>query len=839
MAKPKPNVYLTPTGSLRVQFDDKMTNYGLRWRLQQAHGVTAMSLTTTRTDRDLLESMLKEYKRYVDTCFADYIVSDEAADSIMEAIEEAGSIPPPILPLTPYEKLGMIDDLQLLQARDTFGEPSKKLKPYIIKNNTYKFEVGNWKYQKEFTRNKLHHKEKTQTTYTRIHSCQLEGNDTTFTFKDENNVWWSFREHPEFNTDLDESKVWEFFVEPDIPTVKEVYPEEYKKSAQMLDTLESLNPNPNFKYFPGQREFFSRFGILNSAACCIQTGGGKTLSAFTLYYQKNAKRALFIVPRGTSVGEEGKNQKFDETPQWFAEAAKFAPDAPVHKLFSKDDYYKLLGNNGKLPTGIFITYPHAMFNNDGAFENVPKSRAWKAQDGEEKFCSKYNIKYDELSGINYVPGIGQERNGILCLATPSLATLCGPQFDMVIIDEAHLMCGLETNTTKGVLRLQPKYRYAMTATPIPNMCYNIFPIMGWLCNKDWRLDRRRTPRWPYGLEELSRFKTAHVSKERDLTAEEDARTRGDNPPSTKDSPVISQSPILLNILRKTVAYMGLEDINPDIVNCDIRTHKVPMGKQQHALYAHYLQRKNIPHENPLARAGVQQQWLRGLCADPATVSYNNVPGMIIESNYNPKTMAIVDIIAQALLSGEQILFVGARNGQIYEIANRLEQAGVSYSLINGDRKRCKSQSSEAASFKQGRTMVMLMNIYCAQAFSFENCSRMIIGSLEWSYGKFAQACGRIHRMNSPKDCEVNVVLHKNSIEELLFEKVATKADAATVMLKGEHLKKNYKTLDENELFAQHFQDFSSLATHEVMDESGCEKQWPELMLKMRGELTPA
>ena len=824
MEKPKPNVYITPTGSLRINLEG-LTDYSLRWKLQRAHGATAMALTTTRTDRELLVKLLDDYE----SGNPHYIISDDAALAISDAVDTLGQIPPPILPLTPYEKLGAIDDIQYLVASNDVGKKGDNSSIHLTKHCSYKVTERSQKYERSFTRNKMHYSPRTGRTYTKLHDCQLEGKDTVFNVQDDNGNFWSFREHADNSWDISDRDIWKYFNEPDISTIKEVYPEEYERNAELLDWMEDIG---GFKYFPGQREYLTRFSILNSGGCCIETGGGKTLAAFTLYYLKQAKRACFIVPKGTSVGEDGKKQKFDNAPQWFKEAQKFAPDTPVYKLFSKKDYYNLLDENGKLPTGIFITYPNAMFVNDKAFENMPKTKKWKDMDGEELFCKKYNIPFKEEYGIRYTSGIGEEINGFHCVATPSLSTLCRNQFDMVILDEAHLICNPHTNTTQGILKMQPKYRYAMTATPITNMCYNVFPIIGWLAVDDWRLERRRNNRWHYGLEEISRFKSAHVSKERDLTAEQDADKAGENRPTPKDSPAISQSPKLLYLLRKTLAYMSKQDINPDLVKCNLNVVKVPMGKQQHELYAHYLQRKNIPIENPLAKAMTQQTYLRGVCADPATVDYNDVEGKIVKSNYNPKTVSILNLICDTIQKGEQVVFVSARNGQINEIKSRLEEADIKCSMIRGD---VKDQSNQAAMFKAGITQVMLLNIYCAEAHSFENCSQLIIGALEWSYGKYAQACGRIYRLNSPKDCTVNVVLHENTIEELLFEKVASKEDGATVCLKGEHVDSNHKIVDPGEILAEHFQNFTSKGSHEVMDEEECENQWPELLAKLKGE----
>jgi SNF2 family DNA or RNA helicase len=776
----------------------------------------------------VLSTILEEYDKYTQTGEARFIVSPEAAQAVEEALE-ASSVPiPPILPLKPYEKLGAISEIGKLKPKKTFGKIGVNTSPCILKQKEYEFTVSSRGYEIQYQRTKMHARRKTGETYTKVHTCQLEGDDTSFTFRDENNEWWTFREHPESQKEICEKKLWDYFEEPKIETIKEMYPKKWEEHNELLDMLEDLGDG-TWKYFDGQRKFLSSFSMLDKGLLAWEMGGGKTLAAFSLYYLKNAKRALFVVPKGTSASEDGRKVKIDHVPQWFAEAQKFAPDVPVHKLFTKEQYYELLDDYGQLPNGIFLTYPHALFNNGKAFENIPKTKKWKDMSGEEEFCKKYNLDFKKEFGIRYTPGIGEERNGILCVATPSLATISKHQFDMVLVDEAHLMQNLHTNTTKGLLRMQPKYRYAMTATPIPNYVYNLFPIMGWLSVDNWRLDRRRTPQWPYGIEEISRFKSAHVSKERDLTQEEIARKYDESFPTTKDSATISQVPNLLFLLRKTCGYMSKKDINPNIVNCDIKTLRVPMGKQQHALYAHYLQRKNIPCEDPISIPMTQQTYLRCLCADPHGVEYNNIPGKIVGSNYNPKMVATLKLISEYVSKGEQVVYVGFLNGQIDELRKRLDMGGVSYSMIRGD---VKDQTAQAAQFKQGHTQVMLMNIFCAQAHSFENCKHMIIGSLEWSYGKFAQACGRIHRINSPEDVDVTVVLHEHTIEELLFEKVGTKEDAATICMKAEHSNSDVKPVDPSELLAEHFENFTS-SSQDVMDEQECERQWPELMAQLR------
>ena len=129
-----------------------MDNYSLIWRLQQCHGMTAMALTTNKSDRQVLNTMMEEYQKYVRSGSARFIVSEDAAESISDAIEASNTPVPPILPLKPYEKLGAISEIGKLQARDTFGNHGVKTEPFIIKNDKYEIQVGTRDYERTYPR---------------------------------------------------------------------------------------------------------------------------------------------------------------------------------------------------------------------------------------------------------------------------------------------------------------------------------------------------------------------------------------------------------------------------------------------------------------------------------------------------------------------------------------------------------------------------------------------------------------------------------------------------------------------------------------------------------------
>jgi hypothetical protein len=102
-----------------------------------------------------------------------------------------------------------------------------------------------------------------------------------------------------------------------------------------------------------------------------------------------------------------------------------------------------------------------------------------------------------------------------------------------------------------------------------------------------------------------------------------------------------------------------------------------------------------------------------------------------------------------------------------------------------------------------------------------------VGSLEWSYGTLNQAQGRVWRLTSPKPVKIWVVLHENTVEELLFDRVAVKQDAATLCLHGTRVPRDFKTLDSSEVLAEHIVNYNA-GDGEILSESECELQWHEL-----------
>jgi len=789
MHRAKSHLILTPLGTFGIA---KQTDYSdVNAILKYVDGKLPMTLSYGY-DRMVLErlSSLQVSGRIV--------ISASADKAIGSAINSKREPDHPILEPTDYELMGYLDNNQKLVAKVT----STKLG--ITKGKSYDCRRLSVTFDSYYSKPKMRVLPMSGQTEVYDNDYKLSGANFGIGFHNDHKNFKTFIDNRDGRGSL--KYLWVYFEKPKIKSLKDAYPEKYKKALQTIEFAEIMN---NFKCFEGQKEYIASVSLTDSACITAETGCGKTFFAINLDLIKNCRKTLLIAPKGTV-------RSTDVAAQWMKEFKRFSPDRQVFQLFSMKDYNRIIYEYGELPDGVYFSYHTAFFN--GGFEDFPTS--WPADERGSKFDDKFDYEnYIERNDTKvrvpsgYHRGIGITRKGITCIYKPHLATIVGNIFDMIIIDEAHVMCNMKSLVTRAILKLQAKYKYCLTATPVPNICHNIFSLMGWLAVPNWYQGGMSNARWPFTCDDISNFKELFLSKEIDMTKfAEGSNTRA------RDAAMISNAPRLLKLLKTIIAYISKAQCNPDLVNCKINTVRVPFGEQQKELYAYNLDLDNIPYES-FARAGVQQQRLRGICADPEGREWNN----IVESIWNPKTLATMQKIKKLIEVGEQVVHISAFKGQNDIIAKALAEMNVSYSRIDSSTSNHAKQSD---SFKTGKTKVMLMGIKCAVGHSFDNCRHLIIGSLEWSYGTFNQALGRIYRLNSPRDVECTIILIKDSIEELMFDRLAQKEDAATICTKGKRVPTSYVNESDAEVFAEHLG--KSLSGHwnaKSVPEYDCQEEW--------------
>jgi len=801
--------------STRSQVKFKLTRDHIL-QLERIKGSHPLALTTERETRKLLSQL-------IDCGF--YTIEPKALKAIQEALAQV-AMAVPIMPITDFERVAYTDEEDHLLCVKAYGDftPGRK----------YELRTASYSFTETFQRDKVHFDEHEQRTYTMKHECSLSGQDRYIAVVDDQGIERRFMDKPRKGARNEhcESLLWEIFQQPAVKTISEVHPEKVVANQKLLRTCEML---AGYQYYPGQVEYLSRFLVKDYGLCAAAVGTGKTLMAITLIATKAPVRALICAPQGTmkSSGDEEDEDDYQAS-QWIQELRTFAPYLQVFELFSMADFFRIRDlNGGDLPPGVYVTYFEAMFQNK-ARESCPKD--WTDVKLQQRFPD-LDVKFDKAYPRMLCRSIGDEKNGIRCILEPSMSTLIGSLFDMVILDEAHKCCNQEANVSQIMIRLQPKYRYALTATPIPNVIGDMFSLMGWLCVSHWYKGDLRNPTWPYAREEKGRFESTFMAKERDHT--EEKMKRAANPDfrgrCEKPSPVISSPARLLKIIRPTLAFISKEQVNPKYKGAKLVDVRVPLGKQQAKLYGHFLNRGNIPCGNPLIRARKQIAYLRGICADPEGFDHHTQTSPRVLSNFNPKTVAILELIAKILAEGEQVTVICARKGQTNEIARRLRDAGVPFSRIDSTIP-AEQHAYQSGLFKDRKTMVHLMGIRCAVGHSYPECPYEIIGSLEYSFGSLEQARGRVDRVNARRPATIYCVLHQHSLEETIFDTVATKEDAAQICLRGKRIARDFKPVDMGEVLAQSMITFNE--GDRLPDEEVLERKWLVLEEQLRTAIKP-
>ena len=802
--RPKWNVWLTPKGRLKIYLS-RLTRISYKLKRDEVLKLTALedahplALIAERETRLLLRDMVEAGK---------YLIEPRAMAAINDAIAQGEQQSCPITPPTEFMLSAYADEEESLECVDPLSLNLTKGKVYPIQTNTYNF-------SQRFTRTRTQTNQQDGKEYTKEHECSISGQDRQVFLKDDKGKVIYFKRHArkEKDWEIDDAILFKVFKKPVVLSISEKFKDTYESNKRLLSTCETMG---GFEYYPGQKDYLARVAVKDYGQIAAAVGTGKTLMAISLIAMKAPKHALIIAPRGTIKGEDGEEQDYNPS-QWVAEIRKFAPFLRVFELFNEEDYQRIMkANHGKLPTGVYVSYYEAMTLNKSA-ESCPAS--WDDVKLHTEMCRKMGLdpkdkKYqlpepEDGDPSHWARRVGEDLEGIRCIITPNMVTKIGHQFDCVILDENHYACNLDSLRTKALTRLQPKYRYGLSATPIPNRVDNMFALMGWLCVPDWYRGDRRNAAWPYARDEMNRFQATFLTKERDFTKEEDRR-RADNTWNGKCeavSPIIASPARLLKLISPTLSFIDKIKCNPDLVKCTVKDVRVPLGEDQAKLYAYFLDRNNIAGKHPLVIARKQSAYLRGICADPKGFDNKQRGGPDVTSNMNPKMLATLKLVLEMHAKGEQVVVVSSRIGISNTMADLLEQAGLTYSRIDStvspDR-----HSTESNLFKQKKTDVMLMGIKCAVGYSFPECPNMIITSLEWSYGSKEQAEGRVFRVNSVYPVTIWCILTANTIEELMFDKVATKKDAATICLHGERIAVDYKPIDMNELITQAGEQFN-------------------------------
>lgn len=778
----KLDIYLSSRTKERLDYSQIQDAKGL-------HGKDPIVLSIDRAGRNSLNGLIGS---------GVYTISESAKKLIRESLDAYEDSRTPIMPTTDYQDLAYLDvqdHIECIKSGDGVSVPTFTVgKLYDVSTYTRKTSRN---YEKKVVRLSEDGDINSET-----HKFQSSGlvrivQIGKFTFAEKTPF-----DPKDFSRHLDERVIWEYFKKPVVQTVKERYSELYKNNIKRLELLSSF---AKFTYFDGQMDFIARIATKPFGVISAEVGCGKSLMAISVMFLKSADRILLIAPQATVKGAEDEEGK--SAAQWCEEMEKFAPFYSIFKIYCKEDFEKIVkANNGNLPKGVYISYWEAMFLTQSWTE-------YSETKTDRDLAKIFEVEVSDTKAIDHSNTIGTSREGIRCVAIPTLADVVNGHFDMIIMDEAHKVKNKDALTTKNMLRLQARYRFLMTATPIPNLLEDMFTLMGWVSVPEWHRGDRKNSTWPFLLTQSSDFASLFLTKEQDLTEVETRLSQDKDPPAAKSIPKISNAPTLLKLIAPIVAYIDKKRCSSSYVPGKLEVIKVPMEASQYKGYIRAMMGEfSTSIKSHWRKKGHIQSCARDICADPYGFS---LAGHGFESDgITPKLVTILGLIRKLVVEGgEQCVVLSARVRFTDLLISYVERMGLSYSRIDSGILAAK-QAAQAELFKTGESKILFMGNRCAQAHSFPKCPNLIVASLEYSYGPLVQGFGRVDRINSVRPPTFYVVLHSSSIEETIFERVGMKKDAATLALHGEMLPSEYVPMSAENYFAEVFEslDFRAVST---------------------------
>lgn len=571
---------------------------------------------------------------------------------------------------------------------------------------------------------------------------------------------------------------------------------------------------------PFQIEDLARAALQDGAIIAWEPGMGKSLAAIAWPLTKKARRTLIVAPGSLHH-------------QLAISAAKFF-NVFLRPIKDVQEFYERhldIPPTGTGPPEFYMTSYQALGLNGGdewhtQFGHKGQPRTNKLLEKRRKaWCKKHRIRYESY-------GIGETRNDITCVWTPTMARLAAAceSFDCVVVDEGTRLQGTESRIGASVRLLNPRYRLVLTGTPIKNRLESVFWLAAWAAGSYGR--------WPYAATEKARehFADTFLKKERFITRELLARERGEKiANTTKRSNRICSIHRLWKTLAPVIIRRRKADCGIDIAQKTVKPIIVKPGTSQLAVYKYHIEnpplrgkKKGSPLAHRRNQVGMQITNLRlaALCPSTAALSEAFTAGdgpRRSWTEWTPKLFACLEIIRERLSNGQQVI-IGSPFREFSRILqDKLAEAEVHSVLLDGDTSP-EERGLLANDFKKGKYPVLIAGLKAmGEGHSFENCAHLILPGLSYAYDENEQFIHRIWRLSSPGPVTIYPIVMRGSIDEKLQEIFMEKADASNLAIDGRLFSEPEQDLDLERMLAETIQAFTGLV--DTVDEQALILQW--------------
>lgn len=356
------------------------------------------------------------------------------------------------------------------------------------------------------------------------------------------------------------------------------------------------------------------------------------------------------------------------------------------------------------------------------------------------------------SGLSDDPGV-EDPYRLRCVWDTTLSDECRDTFDCVVVDEGTRLKG-DSFIAAGVLRLRPRSRYVLTATPIKNRLPDFFALAWWACGGH----PHATARFPYRPDDREDFADRFCQRMTKINPATGKRAKGG---WSKLTPQVCEVHALWKLAAGVMIRRRKQDAGVSIPPKHRRLIRVSMTPHERTSYKKLLDRDTDP--------GTKLSSLRefsGLVAGKLRVA--------------------LSLILQIMRQGDQVILFSSFNAPLRLLSEQLSGAGADHLLMThetGEKKRAALAARFAAGPAPGGVPVMLAGTACmSEGYNFPRCVHVVHLDYSLSADHMVQADNRVHRLTSTREVSSWRIIVDGTIDRALEALDGEKQDAAELVL---------------------------------------------------------
>jgi SNF2 family DNA or RNA helicase len=348
------------------------------------------------------------------------------------------------------------------------------------------------------------------------------------------------------------------------------------------------------------------------------------------------------------------------------------------------------------------------------------------------------------------PGYGPEPVVVASLSAARRDPLCtqitGPNWDLVIADEAHRLKNPRSASARLVKSLRARYVLLLTATPVENRLADLFQLVS--------LVR------PGSLGTADQFRARHGA------------TRDSRPARNVAALQLAMRDVMVRHRRSELTVMLPRRL--------AETVRVAPGTEEAELYRRISKRvrdqaRGATPARLLALRSVQR--LAGSSPGALSPSLGKLgwADLVAEADAVPltgKAGALLEILRRQHDRGEKVVVFTAFRGTLGRLRDLLSEHGLPAVTYHGGLARREKDAAIAAF--QGPAPILLSTEAAGEGRNLQFCHVMVNFDLPWNPMQIEQRLGRIHRIGQEHDVLLINLVARGTLEERLLEVLQAK-----------------------------------------------------------------